>query len=263
MALEPRQPAWLVPGRAPHRLPDLLRRPRASPPAPRAGIPPRLGRRHHRRPDLRDARLSALRRDQHRPPPHRPLQARDGAPAFLRRDRPARGRGRGRDRAALPAAVPGGPVDQQLPGGRRQSWQAARHLRRRHRPHGRRHRRRTRPRPHLLLHLAGRHQRPEGRRRHEARGPTRRHLPRDGRRSRQPSDDPVRTLEGHGRGRGAAGRGAADRLPALATAQGPDRHAQPPQDRRHRQPHHLLAAATTAPTPPSRSSRVSRLGSTR
>ncbi len=68
----------------------------------------------------------------------------------------------------------------------------------------------------------------------------RRHLPRDGRRPRLARHDPLRALAGHGRGRRPARRGAADRLPAVAPAQGPDRHAQPPQDRGDRQPHHLL-----------------------
>ena len=98
----------------------------------------------------------------------------------------------------------------------------------------------ARPRPHLLLHLARRHQRPEGGRGAEARRRARRHLPGDGRRSRQPRHGPLRALAGDGGGRRPARRGAADRLPALAPAQGPDRHAQPPQDRGDRQPHHLL-----------------------
>ena len=45
---------------------------------------------------------------------------------------------------------------------------------------------------------------------------------------------------GDGGGRRPPRRGAADRLPAVAPAQGPDRHAQPPQDRGRRQPRHLL-----------------------
>ena len=74
-------------------------------------------------------------------------------------------------------------------------------------------------------------QRPEGRRRAEARRRARRHLPGDGRRPRQPRHGPLRALAGHGGGRRPPRRGAADRLPAVAPAQGPDRHAQPPQDR--------------------------------
>ena len=118
--------------------------------------------------------------------------------------------------------------------------QAPRRQRRRHRPHGRRHRRRRAPRPRLLLHLARRHQRPEGGRGAEARRRPRRHLPRHGRRPRLPRHGPLRALAGHGRGRRAPRRGAPDRLPAVAPAQGPHRHAQPPQDRGDRQPHHLL-----------------------
>ena len=59
-----------------------------------------------------------------------------------------------------------------------------------------------RARARLLLHLARRHQRPEGGRGAEARRRPRRHLPRHGRRPRQPGDGPLRALEGHGRGRG-------------------------------------------------------------
>ena len=234
-------PGWLL--LAAHVAPSgLLRRPRAAAPAPRAGLAPRLGRGHHRRPGRRDARLRALRRDQHRPPPHRPLQARDGAAALLRGDRAGtRARPRPRPtRAALQAAVPRRRVDLRLPRRRRQPRPAARRLRRRHRPHRRRHRRRPRPRPHLLLHLARRQQRPEGRRRPEARRRARRHLPGDGRRPRQPRHGPLRALGGDGGGRRPPRRGAADRLPAVAPAQGPDRHAQPPQDRGDRQPRHLL-----------------------
>ena len=165
--------------------------------------------------------------------------------------------------AALQAAVPRRPVDLRLPAGRRQPRPAARRLRRRHRPHRRRHRRRPRPRPHLLLHLARRPERPEGRRRPEARRRARRHLPGDGRRPRQPRHGPLRALAGHGGGRRPPRRGAADRLPAVAPAQGPHRHAQPPQDRGRSTTASPTAARTTAPTPPSRSSRASLPGSTR
>ena len=164
---------------------------------------------------------------------------------------------------ALPAAVPPRPVDQRLPGGRRQPRPAARRLRRRDRPYRRRHRRGARPCPRLLLHLAARHQRPEGRRGAEAGGRARRHLPGDGRRPRQParwcapSTGAAWARPGSGsrwRCRSASrcrARSRAGSTCATTARSWSSTTASP------------TAAATTAPTPPSRSSRGSPPGSTR
>ena len=190
--------------------------PGAAAAAPRAGLAPRLGGGDHRGAGGRHGRLRAVRRDQHRPPPHRPAAARRwrGCRRFAEIGR-HEGEAEARDRRG--ATQPLFRVGQSIsgfPAGRRQPRPAARRLRRRDRrawsPTS------TRPRDHVhvaLLHLARRHQRPEGGRGAEARRGARRDLPGDGRRPRLARHGPLDALEGHGGGRRPAGACAADRLP--------------------------------------------------
>ena len=143
--------------------------------------------------------------------------------------------------ARLRAAVPGRPLDQRLPGGRRQQRPAARRRRRDHRRAGRRHRRgrettctcsSTSGCPTTTACKVA-----EALKRAAARGVACRAMA-DALGSRLMIRAP--RMAGDARRRRPARRALPIGNPLLRAAQGPHRPAQPPQDRGDRQPHHLL-----------------------